>query len=165
MHMLVTMAVMAIAMWIFLKWRLAAPSRKTEKWVKQIGSGESAEVPGRANFDHALDVTSEGFVIMTLKAPAKGQVGVEWSSIVAATAYKKDLITTDLVCVAFELEGGAFVEVHEEMKGWIEFCRAMPDCLPGAARWEQWFMQITTPAFEPCITQLFRRSPSSAADV
>lgn len=80
----------------------------------------------------------------------------------AATAFKRDLWSTDRLCIAFRLGDEMFVEVHEEMKGWDALCEALPLNLPGALAWGEWFMDITTPAFEPNFTPLFERTTGSA---
>src|SRR5947209_4914441 len=60
---------------------------------------------------------------------------VKWADIVEARAFKRDLITTDLICVLCRIGTGAAddlgVEVHEEMPGFVEWMNALPVNLPG----------------------------------
>ncbi len=161
--MLVLVAIVLMAaIVVFRRW-VSTPQRKIAKLFRQIEAGQMPEMPVRTDFDHEIALLSEGFTIIALKSPSAEIVTVRWDTVVDATAYKRDLWSTDQVCIAFELSDGTFVEAHEEMKGWSDLCSAMPEHLPGAPRWEQWFMNITTPAFEPNITPLFHRAPTSIA--
>ena len=154
--MAATAAGVLILLWIANRW-INSPGRKIDRYIEQLRRGETPKIPKRTDWDHELSLTSKGFEISPLRDPSKAPVMVEWSSILEATAFKRDFWSTDRVCVAFRLNDHSEVEVHEAMKGWTELCDALPANLPGAPEWKDWFMEIVTPAFEPKPTLLFRR--------
>jgi hypothetical protein len=134
-----------------------SPSRKIDRYIEQLKAGEIPDIPERTEWDHEIALTSKGFTTIPLSNPSKSAVSVEWDSVVEATVFKRDLFSTDQVCIEFRLLDDSRVEVHEEMKGWSDLCDALPNYLPGAPPWTDWFMTITTPAFELNPTPLFRR--------
>ena len=145
-----------------VRWWVSSREKHVAKRCHPWEAGQVPGMPARTDLDHEIALFAEGFSITSLRAPSAEVVSVCWDAVVAATAYKRDLWSTDQVCIAFELSNGTFVEVHERMKGWVELCSAMPAHLPGAPRWEQWFMNMTSPAFESNTTLLFQRSASTA---
>src|SRR4028118_691896 len=60
-------------------------------------------------------------------------VTVGFGDIVRATAFKRDEITTDLLCVAIAMADGRSVELHEEIDGFDEWMRRM-EALDGFKR-------------------------------
>jgi len=151
--------VMATALIILIcRLWINAPSRRIDRYFEQILSGETPDFPVRTDWENAINLDSSGFSIEKLTGSLVCPVSVQWDSVLDATAFKRDLIATDRVCIQFQLSDNSYVEVHEEMRGWIEFCELMPDHLLGAPAMADWFMAITTPAFELNPTCLFRRN-------
>jgi hypothetical protein len=143
---------------ILIAWRwMNSPARSVERYIEQLRAGERPHVPERTDWDFEIKLDSTGFAVASLKNGLGSMISINWDSIVEATAFKRDLWTTDRVCIAFHSSDGPGVEVHEEMKGWVELCEALPEHLPGSPQWSDWFMKITTPAFELNPTLLFRR--------
>lgn len=151
-----TAAAVLILILIARRW-INSPSRKVDRYIEQLRAGETPDIPERTEWDHEISLSSKAFTIVPLSDSSESPVSIEWSSVVEASAFKRDLFSTDRVCIAFRLTDDCEIEVHEEMKGWIELCDALPSNLPGAAAWTEWFMEITTPAFELNPTPLFRR--------
>ena len=125
--------------------------------MQQIEAGERPDTPTRTNYDLDLVLTDAGFEIRALKDQSGGVVKVDWERITEASAFKRDLLATDQVCIAFTMVDGTFIEIHEEMRGFSELCEKLPTALPGALEFFSWYMDITTPAFETCLTRLFTR--------
>ena len=67
--------------------------------------------------------------------------------------YKRDEITTDLICCDIEL-GGRIWTFHEEAQGWRELI-AHISALPGFRA--DWFSAVANPAFETNRTIAFQR--------
>jgi hypothetical protein len=150
-----------IVLWVWWgRRRLTAPSRQIDQWIEEIRSGKKPSVPERTHFDHELLVKSETFIVREVKT--KRELEIRWEEIQASTAFKRDLLSTDQVCIAFQLNKGA-LEVNEEMKGFADFCTAMAEKLPGSIPWTEWYMNVTTPAFELCVTPIFQRSQESTS--
>jgi hypothetical protein len=135
-----------------------SPKRQIEGWLRQIEAGEKPDFQVRTDYDYGLVLTDVGFEIQPLKAQAEETVRVEWERVNEANAYKRDLWSTDQICIAFKMEDEIFIEIHEEMRGFGEICEKLPVVLSGALSPSQWMMEITVPAFEPCLTPLFARS-------
>jgi hypothetical protein len=154
-------AAILIVMLIARRWT-NSPSRKIDRYIEQLRAGDTPDIPGRTEWDHEISLGSKGFKVTPLSESSETPVSLEWDSVVEATAFKRDLFSTDRVCIAFRLIDESEVEVHEEMMGWCVLCDVLPNHLPGAPPWTDWFMKITTPAFERNPTPLFsRNSPIS----
>lgn len=142
---------------LIARWRISSPSRKIDRYIEQLRAGETPDIPERTDWDHEISLNAKGFTIAPFADSSASPISLEWPSVVEATAFKRDLWSTDRVCIAFRMVDDSEVEAHEEMKGWSELCEALPANLPGAPSWTDWFMEITTPAFELNPTPLFRR--------
>lgn len=77
-----------------------------------------------------------------------------WGEVREVVAFKRDLITTDLVCLDFKVAGG-WVVVHEEFEGWSDLIEMMGRHLPIDP--PDWFPTVIHPAFAPNVRVLFRR--------
>ena len=53
-----------------------------------------------------------------------------WEDIARVSTYKKDLLTTDLICLEFHLIGGASYNAHEEADGFQDLMKLMGQALP-----------------------------------
>jgi hypothetical protein len=147
-----------VAFLILITWHyLNSPGRKIARCIEQIRDGKMPTLPTRSHWKNEIIFDSNGFWVAALIDSREPRVAVKWDAVVATTAFKRDLFSTDRVCIEFRLMNDSCLEVHEEMKGWTEFCDTLPDHLPGALAWTDWFMEITTPAFALKPTPLFRR--------
>jgi hypothetical protein len=82
---------------------------------------------------------------------------VRWGDIDEIIAYKRDLMSVDLICAAFSTESGA-LELHEEQDGWEELMRVVPDHLKGARSYAEALRDVAFPAFATNKTILYRRT-------
>ena len=104
----------------------------------------------------SIHLTEIGF---QLREDEKVLVQVQWHEICEAVAFKKDLVTTDLICVACRLtnesgEDPAAV-VHEEMPGFAEWMTVLPTKLPGLKR--DWYTKVMLPPFKASLQQIWKR--------
>ncbi len=81
-----------------------------------------------------------------------------WASIDAVTVFKADAYTVDCICLLFEGREPAFT-IDETMEGYQEFVQRIPEFLPGAQPFSEWFTAVAFPAFAPNPTVIYRRSP------
>jgi hypothetical protein len=151
------LVVAAIAVLLVVKAWFASPGRTIERWLRQIQAGERPDSPSEPDFDFELLQTNEGFEIWPLKGQKGDVPRVVWERVTEASAYKRDLLSTDQICIAFTLDDNTFVEIHEEMKGFADLCENLPVTLPGALPFGRWYSDITVPAFGLCLTKLFTR--------
>jgi len=95
-----------------------------------------------------------GFVVVGSE-PRQPKASVRWNSVETVLAFKRDLLTVDLICLAFGAAEGA-IEVHEEMPGWEQLVEQLPSKLPGASPFSEWWQQVAQPPFATCITTIYK---------
>jgi hypothetical protein len=72
---------------------------------------------------------------------------VRWANVARVDTYKLDLITTDCVCLRFELlDGSNAVQVSEEWVGFERMRAAMALAFPSVPA--DWYSAAVKPAFE-----------------
>ena len=104
---------------------------------------------------HLADVTGpRGDDVAGAQRPA---VRVAWGDVTRVTAFKRDLFSVDLVCLAFDAADGRRVEVDEELPGWVELLDALPRALPGALGREQVLGAVVQPPFATNETVVYSR--------
>ena len=81
---------------------------------------------------------------------------VEWSQVNGVVAFKRDLLTVDLICIGLSTPESS-IEVDEEMEGWKELIEALPRLLPGTLNPSEWWDKVAHPAFATNPTVLFSR--------
>lgn len=89
---------------------------------------------------------------------AESAPGFRWSQVSAVTAFKRDLLTVDLLCIAFVLEEGTSLEANEEMDGWSALMDSLPVHLSGVPVYRDWALQVLQPPFARNETVLFERA-------
>jgi hypothetical protein len=91
-------------------------------------------------------------------APASGPVSViPWERISRVVAFKRDLYSHDLLCLLIEHDGKSVTEVSEDMPGFTELARELPQHLPSAKPYAHWFAEAAFPAFKTSSTNVFLR--------
>ena len=78
-----------------------------------------------------------------------------WSEVTGVVAYKRDCYTVDLICAGFVTHEGT-IEVNEEMKGWTELMKSLPNHLPGAVSETEWWETVAQPPFAANPTTIFK---------
>ena len=86
---------------------------------------------------------------------------LRWSEVEEIHAYKRDLFTTDLICLAFKKSGrDEYYEIHEEMAGYHDLLEVLPSRLPKFTL--EWFLDVAFPAFEAKHQIIWKSSPNKA---
>jgi hypothetical protein len=85
------------------------------------------------------------------------KVSVPWSDVVSVSAFKRDIYTYDLICIALETAEGC-LEVNEDMEGWGAMVDALPEHLPGTPDNTEWWEKVALPPFVTNWTTLFTRA-------
>ena len=83
------------------------------------------------------------------------------ADIAKAVFYKRDQLTTDLICCEIETAEGART-FHEEMAGWDLLIRHL-EGLPGFR--DDWFAAVSQPPFAACETIAFVRGDKPSLSV
>lgn len=87
--------------------------------------------------------------IIPLKDPDPNPSYSHGTKVNKVSAYKIDLLVTDLVCVEFITDDGEWFNVGDGMEGFADLFEILPIHLPGALSFCSWYMNIRTPSFEP----------------
>lgn len=77
---------------------------------------------------------------------------LEWREVHRICGYKRDLITVDLICLAFESQRGV-AEIHEEMEGYKAVIECLPSLFPGLA--PRWWTTVAFPPFQTNFTTIW----------
>ncbi len=77
-----------------------------------------------------------------------------FDEVIRAIAFKKDEVTSDLLCVQIELADGQLIELNEDARGFEDWLRRV-DGLPGAD--PDWRAKVIQPPFARNETLLFLR--------
>ena len=92
---------------------------------------------------------------------ATGYRAVAWNDLRAVFAYKRDLYTTDEICLDIFFPGDSSFTITEETAGWyifVERLEAHLSIAPG------WFAEVSAPAFETKLTLLYEQEHRSFTD-
>jgi hypothetical protein len=86
-----------------------------------------------------------------------GRVELPWKEVAEVHAFKRDIFTADLICLAFIGEDTQSpIEIHEDMAGYYDLLQTLPDRLPGLT--STWFLEVAFPAFEMNHQTIWTRS-------
>jgi hypothetical protein len=109
--------------------------QRLTNWRRRHIAGDPSIVPALGGFD-VVPAIDGGLV-------AK----VRWSDVHRITAYKIDLLTTDCICLLFELQTNAPpVQISEEWTGFAETLQPLLTAFPSIPT--DWYGQAMKPAFE-----------------
>jgi hypothetical protein len=86
---------------------------------------------------------------------------VIWDDVMQVRAYKRDELTTDLICLDVVLRDWSTWCVHEELPGWDEFLEVAEVALPGMRRRRSWYPDVGKPAFTRNETVIFDRGETA----
>ena len=99
--------------------------------------------------------THEDFAVMQ---GAKLLGGARWEDVRQVRAFKRDELTTDLVCVELEVANESYLLVHEEMPGWDEFLEVAEVALPYMRPRREWEPHVVAEPFAAAEQVLFQRA-------
>jgi hypothetical protein len=87
---------------------------------------------------------------------------VLWGDVREIVTFKRDLVTTDCVCVAFRsAQSTLYYEVNEEIPGFVPLADELPRRFTDIA--PQWFNRVTQPAFATNWTRLYGEGPPESS--
>ena len=104
-----------------------------------------------------LELTEDGFQVVDRLSDEPGRA-VRWSDVRAIRTYKRDLWTTDMICLAFQLPNRLWMEINEEAEGFRAITTQMEATFPTMSG--EWFGIVMKPAFAPNDTLLYRQDDS-----
>src|SRR5262245_56412616 len=99
-----------------------------------------------------INVSDAGVVVVS----GAQRVALSWREIRRVIAFKRDHMTTDLICLSLEA-GQSVLEVNEEMVGWTDLLAELPKRLPGAMSSDRLSGEVAKPAFSRNLTVVYDR--------
>ncbi len=110
-------------------------------------------------------IVTDGTGIRIHRQPGRdgeAETRVSWAEVAEVRAYKRDLLSTDLICLLVFTAAGPVLEVHEEMEGWEELLLALPRHLPGCLAREQVLARMLQPPMATNETVVYARESQPA---
>ena len=71
---------------------------------------------------------------------------IDWNEVKEIRVFKRDLLTYDCICIAFDLKNDTTFEIDEEIEGYQETFKVLLETFKGIK--EDWFFDVAFPAFE-----------------
>jgi hypothetical protein len=140
---------------LYRRWYLPRQSRLK---LDRLRREEEAGIPpSPRDYRHAIAFDSAGFTVTDLRSKDQERTGMCWDEVCQATAFKRDLFSTDCICLFLARTDGTGVELNEEMARWNTLVQALPQHLAGCKPWSEWFSAVAFPAFVPNATEIYRR--------
>lgn len=141
---------------IISRWLTAWSADRTVcQLFRGIGKGKRAEP---ISFKNEIGFAQTGFLVRSLETPRDQTNLIAWPRIQRVTAFKRDLITTDCICLLFALDDETGIELDEDMKGWAELLEAIPNLLPGCKPLSEWIFDVSSPAFATNPTIIYAKT-------
>jgi hypothetical protein len=87
-----------------------------------------------------------------------------WAEVEEVHAFKRDLLATDKICLAFKRSGREeYYEIHEEKEGYHDLLKILPCRLLGFDL--EWFCAVAFPAFKTNHQIVWKKSQNQAPQV
>ena len=132
---------------------------RLRRFARSLGIGH------RCTFIGQITVDAEG--VKSVRRCSRGALDClessadfKWTDVRGIVAFKRDHMTVDLVCVAFELSNGLMRELDEDMVGYRELADQLPAKFSLDPSWEE---RVVLPPFATNWTVLWRAAPSAGA--
>lgn len=121
--------------------------RKIVQALKSVAKSQDGAPPWIA-------FTSEGFELRKAESLVGG---IKWAEIRKIVAFKRDLVTSDIVCLEFHLLGTDQVfEVNDDVGGFWDLVRRLKEVFPSSD--QEWEAAVIRPAFARNARLIFERS-------
>lgn len=104
----------------------------------------------------SIALTETGFLLLPIDQPGRTAKRAEWGEVTEIVAYKRDVLTYDLICLGITTVWAAF-EIDEESTGWDLFIQAVEQNLAGSLAVDAWWPKVTFPAFATNQTTIYRK--------
>ncbi len=97
----------------------------------------------------SVTITSDtaGFALDT-----EPMVSTLWHNVTEIVAFKRDLLTTDLICLAFHIDDGTVIETDEQMVGYAKFIDLVASQFELAP---DWWSNVAFPAFQTSMATIW----------
>ncbi len=152
----VVVGVGVLLLWLFID-RVLIPFR-ARRTVEKLLKSKTRHDP-RALENPRYGTVADGADCLRITRDNGDALELRWSEVEEVHAYKRDLFTTDLICLAFKKSGREeYYEIHEEMAGYHDLLDALPRHLPKFTL--EWILAVAVPAFETSHQIVWKKSPN-----
>ena len=104
---------------------------------------------------HEIILDDSGFSVKELGANV---AHIRWSDVIEIFAFKRDVLTYDLICLGFRVsDDGTFWEVTEDFENYDQLEAELKREFPGIRT--DWFCEVGFPAFEANRTTIWGERP------
>ena len=102
-----------------------------------------------------ISSNEQGFDLIDLKTKIPVRT-VTFAKVSRINAFKRDLFSTDLICLVFyQDESELPIEINEEMEGFEQLGNRLPGIFSGFD--EGWYAKVVKPAFATNLTEVWKR--------
>jgi len=115
------------------------------------GRDRTDGIPSWIDFDRA------GFTLHSGEANA---ASINWLDVRRIVAFKRDLGTSDIVCLEFLLPTGTF-EVNDDVGGFWDLAQRIKDVFPDSD--QEWEVRVVKPAFAENRSVIYQRDDGQDA--
>lgn len=131
-------------------------------YLHRVGERQKSSRPGRRNTVYTIFTNPNAMRLSWRNIDNdSGDLVIAWQETVAVKAFKRDLYSADLICIAFLSMDNRTVEIDEEMGGWESLVEKLHEYLPGCQKFEEWFSVVAFPTFKPNTTAIYQRKDNS----
>ena len=133
---------------LFAEWRLDSALKKVR--AEKPVSLEDAKYG-------SIEISDQG---VTIRDSKSGVTEIPWGAVTRLTAFKRDIYTVDLICLALsydQMGREVYLEVSEEMVGFKNLIEGLPDRF--SLRDNDWWIKVAFPAFVQTMMILWEKEP------
>jgi hypothetical protein len=142
--------------------RRCVPRRSRLKVERLIREEAAGIPPSSRDYRYAITFDSVGFTVDALRDSKPESIGMFWSEVSRAFAFKRDCFLVDCICLFLARADGTGIELNEEMARWKSLTDALPKVLPGCKPWSECFSVVAFPAFATNATEIYARAKSDS---
>lgn len=129
--------------------------RKIERREREAAAGVP---PSPSDYRYSLTFDASGFTIADIRDRKPTTATARWVDVRRATAFKRDLLAVDCICVSFNLADDVELEVDEDMAGWKRLVEVLPEHLPGCKPFSDWYPTVAFPPFATNALEIYVRT-------
>jgi hypothetical protein len=138
----------------FRQWRGARKQERTRRFIEMANMPENVERRRREDEKAYGRLVLDGDGFHLLKNDRRESV-LRWSSVRTIRAFKRDFFAYDMICLAFEVGEGEWIEIWEAMVDFGPVDRRMREVFPTVPN--DWHATVMLPAFSTNDAVLWRR--------
>lgn len=76
-----------------------------------------------------------------------GRGAIMWKDVSSVECFKRDLLTTDVVCMNIKLASGEYFLLSEEVSGFVSLIKALNETW---SLGDDWYRKVVLPPFKTC---------------